>query len=108
MIPRLMFLAVLVLSSVSWAADVSLVWNPSDGAAGYVLEMSVDNGQTWTGQIDVGNVTTYTWQNVPDNGMVLFRASAYNTNGQATRYEAGAWYNGDWKPPERPGGMGVE
>lgn len=111
---RLAFVGFVVLAAVFMtafvvhAADVTLRWNAADGATGYILEMSTDNGTTWTNQTDVGNVTTYVWAGVPDTGMIFFRAVSYNASAQSTRYEAGAWYNGDWKPPGEPGGVGIE
>jgi hypothetical protein len=57
---------------------------------------------------DVGNVTEYTWADVPDSGMTLFRVGAYNAKGEAIRFDAGAWHNLDWAPPRRPGGLGAE
>jgi hypothetical protein len=105
----LVVLAVLVLTFAvtAHAADVTLKWDAADGATGYILEMSTDNGTTWVNPIDVGNVTTYQVTGVPDSGMVLFRNTAYNTVGQTVRYEAGAWFNGDWKQPSQPG-LGVQ
>jgi hypothetical protein len=96
------------IASTCSAADVKLSWDPSDGAVGYKIYMSTDQGQTWTAGIDVGAVVTYQYTGVQDAGLTLFRVSAYNGQGEAVRYNAGAWYCGDWKPPAVPTGVGVE
>lgn len=90
------------------AVDLNLEWDPGEGAAGYKLYMSSDLGVTWSAPVDVGNVLTYTYSGVPDSGLILFRASSYNSSGESIRYEAGVWYNGSWKPPINPGGFGVK
>ena len=58
--------------------------------------------------IDVGNVLTYTLLGVPDSGLVLFRGLAYNDTGETINAWSGAWYNGDWKPPNTATGLGVQ
>ena len=100
------FLIVLFASSV-YAADVNLTWDVSSGATGYKIYQTVDNGLTWDAGVDVGNVTVYTKTAVPDSGLVLFRVSAYNAQGEAVRSWSGAWYNGDWKL-DSPSGAGIE
>jgi hypothetical protein len=104
----LIFLPILVLTKGhGLAANVKLQWDLSPEAAGYKIYMSSDLGMTWSEARDAGNVLTYTWANVPDVGLILFRSSAYDASGEAIRYEAGVWYNGDWilRPTT---GLGIE
>jgi len=104
----LTILFLFVTATTCMAADVKLNWDPSTGATGYKVYMSTDKGTTWTTGTDVGNVTTYTYMNVPDTGLVMFRVSAYNTQSESIRFEAGVWYCKDWMPPKDPTGIGVE
>lgn len=90
------------------AADIKTAWDASDGAAGYKIQMSTDIGATWSEPRDAGNNTTFTWMGAPDTGLLLFRAAAYNQSQEVIRYEAGAWYNGSWKPPASPTGLGLK
>ena len=84
-------------------------WDASDGATGYKIYHSSDMGTTWDAGTDVGNVTTCVMPNVPDSGLQLYRASAYNANGEATRLNAGVWYWGDAPgPPPQPTGIGIK
>ena len=93
---------------VAQAADVTLSWDASTGATGYKLYKSLDIGKTWDTGVDVGNVTTFEYKDVEETGLVLFRASAYNTQGEAINYWAGCWYNHKWRPPESTGGLGIK
>ena len=100
----------LFFTGVAYADDVGLKWDAVAGAGGYKIYISTDGGNTWdynTG-IDVGNVTNYVYTNVPDTGMILFRASAYNGHGEKIRYKAGVFYCGDCSPPNEPTGIGIE
>jgi len=92
------------------AADVTLQWDPVVGADGYRIYISTDCGQTWdynTGT-DVGNVTVYVYEDVPDTGQVLFRAGAYNGHGEEVEYKAGVSWCGDCGPPAAPRGIGIQ
>jgi len=90
------------------AADINTAWDASTGAAGYKVQMSADMGATWSEPRDAGNNTTFIWKDAPDTGLLLFRAAAYNQSQEVIRYEAGAWYNGSWKPPASPTGLGLK
>ena len=63
---------------------------------------------TWDVGIDVGNVTTYTYQGVREDISVDFRVSAYNTGGETIRLWSGAWYDHTLRPVDDPGGAGIE
>ena len=91
-----------------FAADVNLKWDAVDGATGYNIYKSLDNGVTWDAGTDIGAGTTYAYTNVEETGLVLFRVSAYNVTGEAIRYWSGAWYDKTKMPPDDPGGAGIE
>jgi hypothetical protein len=90
------------------AADLTLHWDTSAGATGYKLSSSTDLGVTWSVPRDAGNAQTFVWTGAPDTGLVLFRVSAYNAQGEAIRTEAGAWYRGDWELPTAAKGLGMK
>jgi len=96
------------MASVTLAADVTLKWDPSAGALGYKIQKSVDLGVTWAASIDIGNVLTFTYPNVEENTLVIFRASAYNAAGESIRTWSGAWFDSRKKPVSAPSGQGVQ
>ena len=104
------FVGFLLVFSVSMAqaADVTLKWDVSTGVTGYKIYKSEDLRATWDTGVDVGNVTTYTYIGVREDGPVDFRVSAYNATGEAIRYWSGAWYDHTFMPPDDPGGAGIE
>lgn len=89
------------------AADVPLKWDPSPGATGYKVFMSTDQGETWLTPMDIGNVTAFTYTNVLEDRLILFKASAYNEGGEAVRTWSGAWYDHRKKPLTPPAGQGI-
>jgi hypothetical protein len=89
------------------AADITVKWDASQGADGYSLSQSIDNGQTWSTPQDVGNVLTFLYP-VPNSGLTLVKVGAYNNTGITWRLDAGVFYNGDWKPLAPPGGVGIQ
>ena len=93
--------------SFGYAADVSLKWDASVGATGYKIYKSEDLGVTWSALVDVGNVTTYTYLNIIETKMVLFKVSAYNSLGESVRHWSGAWYDHTKRPILTPGGTGI-
>lgn len=99
---------VLCLSSPVLAVDTKLAWDPSVGASGYKIQMSVDLGKTWGEARDAGAGTTFTWVGAPDTGLLLFRVSAFNSTSEVINTRAGAWYCGDWVPPQPAGGLGLK
>lgn len=104
----LLLLALILLASPVWAADVTLSWDAADGATGYKIYSSVDQGATWDAGQDVGSVTEYTLTGQPDSGLVLYRVSAYSAHGEAIRTWSGAWFCKDWMPPASPTGAGIQ
>lgn len=100
-------IALVVLGAlVSQAATVSLTWNPVVGAITYRIYASGDQGVTWA---QVAEVPGPTAQIVaPNAGLILYRASAMNAQGETIRMEFGAWYNGTWLPVPPPAGLGIQ
>jgi len=106
----LIFLIVCFFSivTIAFADEVPLAWDKSDGALGYKVYMSTDLGTTWNEPIDVGDVLTYVYTDVPSTKRVLFRISAYNNEAEVVRFDAGVWYKGDAKPPKFVSSLGVQ
>ena len=106
---KLLLILVLVLFPVfCFAADVTLEWDIAEGATSYKIQMSTDLGLTWAEERDAGSETTFVWTGAPDTGLLLFRAVASNAVGETARTWSGAFYNGDWRLPDSPGGTGIE
>lgn len=103
----LTLIAFFFISSMAFAVDATLAWEPSEGSTGYRVYKSLDNGITWDTGIDVGNVTTYLYTGIEETGLVLFRVSAYNSAGDTINYWSGAWFNYLWLPPLSAQGLGI-
>lgn len=103
----LVFAILFFLASIGYAEDVTLKWDASTGATGYKIYKSEDLGVTWSAPVDVGNVTTYTYLNIIETKMVLFKVSAYNSLGESVRHWSGAWYDHTKRPILTPGGTGI-
>ena len=99
---------ILFAATTVYSADVRLAWDEVPGAASYKVQMSTDNGSSWDEERDAGAAASLVWNGAPDTGLLLFRAVACNNIGEAIRYEAGAWYCGDWRLPAQPNGLGVQ
>ena len=99
---------VLLLCVNAQAADITLKWDASQGATGYRIYRSVDMGATWTMVQEVGAVTEFALTGQPD-ALTLYRVGAFNSLGDAIRYDAGAW---SWaqapKPPAPATGTGIQ
>jgi hypothetical protein len=59
------------------AADVTLAWDASDGAAGYKIYYGTTSN-SYTDVVDVGDVLTHTFTNLPDDVTYYFAATAYD------------------------------
>lgn len=105
----LWFAMFLFFIRLGFAADIKTAW---DASAGGLLATKSKLALTWElpGRSPgmQANSTTFTWDGAPDTGLLLFRAAAYNQSQEVIRYEAGAWYNGSWKPPANPTGLGLK
>jgi hypothetical protein len=76
---HILAIAALLFGGPSWAADVSLAWNPSPsaGVLGYRIHYGTASGQYST-VVDVGNVLTATIPGFAENGTTYyFAATAY-------------------------------
>jgi hypothetical protein len=100
-------LFIVMMTGSALAADVVLRWDAVTGATGYKIYQSTNLGSTWSTGTDVGNVTTRTVTGVIETGMVLFRISAYDANGEQVRTWSGAWYDHTKRPIATPGGAGI-
>lgn len=101
-----LMLMILLLPGLAFTADIPLRWDVVDGADGYKIHRSVDQGVTWDVVADLA-VTETVLLDQPDSGLVLYRVSSYNANGETLRSWSGAWYNKDWQPPADPGNTGI-
>ena len=96
-----------VFAATTFCAEVSLKWDAVDGATGYNLYQSFDMGATWSTGADMGAQVAVT-VTVMEAGLVLFKVSAYNANGETVTEWQGAWYNYQWRPLDAPVGLGVQ
>lgn len=87
------FIAFLMMTTSVFAADVKIDWEPVTGATGYRVSMSIDNGQTWQAPMDAGTTRPYTYTNVPEDKLVLFKIAAYSYADDSWNHYAGAWYD---------------
>ena len=92
-IVTLMTVMVLQLTSFSHAAQTTLAWDPPvnadgtlfTGVSGYKLHMGNASG-AYTQTIDVGNVTSYTVNNLSDGSTYYFAAVDYDAAGNTSGY----------------------
>ena len=74
------------------AAQVTLAWDESSGAAGYkIYSGTTSNNYTWV--VDVGNMTSYTTANLTDGYTYYFAATAYDASSLESDYSAEVSYN---------------
>jgi hypothetical protein len=79
------------------AAQITLAWDVSDGAAGYkIYSGTTSNNYTWVA--DVGNATSYTTANLTDGYTYHFAATAYDASGLESDYSAEISYNASIVP----------
>jgi len=76
---------------IIWAdTDCKIGWDSIPTATGYELFFSVDRGNTWPVDISLGDVTGYTWEEAPNNAIILIKGCS----DLGCRPWAGAWYDG--------------
>ena len=94
------FLIILKISSPSLAiaAEVTLLWDPSTNATGYVLHYGTESNYYET-SIDVEDNLQYTVSDLDDNQLYYFAVSAYNENGDSD-YSDEISYNTGLDKPE--------
>jgi protein involved in ribonucleotide reduction len=90
----LFFLISLFITSVSFAANVTLSWDPpttnSDGTpltdfAGYKVYSGISSGN-YTQSTDTGNVTSYTTTNLSGGPTYYFAVTAYDSSGNESGF----------------------
>jgi hypothetical protein len=102
----LIFAAAIIMAAVAAAAhaasDVTLVWDPNTDPdlAGYKIYWGTAS-RTYTNNVDVGNVTTYTIKGLPD-GVVYFAATAYDKQKLESPYSNEVSISLDSTPPAYP------
>jgi len=72
--------AFLLLSTVARAESITLAWDPSQGAGGYVLHYGTASG-VYTFSVDVGSQTTYTVGGLAAGTHYYFAVDAYSIFG---------------------------
>ena len=74
--------ALILAASPAWAGSVTLSWDPVPDAdrAGYRIYYGTVSG-TYPNNVDAGNVTTYTINNLTDCTLYFFAVKAYDTAG---------------------------
>lgn len=82
------------------AGEVTLAWDASTGQnpAGYRLYFGTTSKQ-YTGSVNVGNVTTYTLENLADGEIYYFAATAYDGYGNESDYSAELVHAVNNQPP---------
>ena len=89
----LIFVASLLISQGSaYAAQVTLAWDASDGAAGYKIYYGTTSNN-YTSVVDVGTNLTYTFTDLPDGNTYYFAATAYDASHLESDYSAEISYN---------------
>ena len=87
-------LALLLIPTIALAGSVTLSWDPpttnSDGTpltdlSGYVVYYGTDSG-SYTKNIDIGNVVTYSVSGLTDNLIYHFAVTAYDFSGNESGY----------------------
>lgn len=91
--PAAFFLA--LFSMPAFAGSIVLDWDTDPKATGYRVYSSVDGGGTWT-LAETSTTLPITVTALPDTGLVLLRACAFNTVVEACRTSTGFFFNGDW------------
>ena len=99
----------LAFVAVAYATPITLQWDPSPLATGYHLFKSLDQGVTWVQIADVTGTPppTSVLIQAEDGKLVLYRASAYNANGESIQYTRGAWFDSLLAPPAAATRLGV-
>jgi hypothetical protein len=94
--------------AVAGAADTNLSWEPSPGATGYKLAMSADLGATWSAPLDCKMANPCLFTGVPEDKLILFKVSAYNTSMTVWKEWAFAAVDYRKKPLQETSGPGVK
>lgn len=105
----IVFLAITILfCAIAYGADITLNWDGSPEAISYKIQMSTDDGATWSQERstpadpNIVEDISFVWTSAPNTGLLLFRIISSNSIGDAPNTMSGAWYCGDWKLPRMP------
>lgn len=104
----LVIATVLVCVTSVMAVDIDLKWDAVAGATGYRVWRSLDGGVNYavvTTDPVTGTSTKLLAQ--PEDKLILYRVSAYDSNSEVVRYWSGAWYDHRFRPISAPGGNSV-
>ena len=91
--PAAFFLA--LFSMPAFAGSIVLDWDTDPKATGYRVYSSIDGGVMWT-LAETSPTLPITVTGLPDTGLVLLRACAFNAVVEACRTNTGFFFNGDW------------
>ena len=83
----LTFLGILIYTTFSYAAQVTLEWNANteQDLAGYMIYQGTSS-RDYDASMDVGNWTRATIENLEDNETYYFALTAYDTDGNESGY----------------------
>ena len=85
------FLSLIIFCPVTFAADVTLAWDPNPTPPdGYRLYYGTASGN-YTESEDVGNVTQYTLTNLSENDTYYIVVRAYNDTGESGNSNEVSW-----------------
>jgi hypothetical protein len=85
-------LSMLISQEQANAAQATLAWDVSKGAAGYkIYSGTASSNYTWV--VDVGNATTYTTASLTSGYTYYFAATAYDASGDESDYYDEISYN---------------
>ena len=86
----ILFFSTLLFSQFALAAQVRLAWDPNteSDVAGYKIYYGT-SPQSYTGSVDVGNVTSYTLTGLKKGETCYVTVTAYNTSGSESGYSSG-------------------
>ena len=84
---KVLFIFIFFMVSPVFAAQVKLAWNANTEPqlAGYKIHYGITSGR-YTNTIDVGNTTSVTLNDLPDDVDYFFAATAYDTQGNESGY----------------------
>lgn len=98
----------LIAPLLSHAANLTLAWTGHINATHYRIYRSVDGGVTWSQDdpdiaqpvpFPASAEVTAMIQGVPEDKLVLFRASALRNTSELITHHQGAWYDHRLRPP---------
>ena len=92
----------LFLASMTYAVEKTVEWDPVISADGYRVSISSDLGETWAQVSEVLAPVVIAVIDVPENQLILIRASAYNNISEEVNTYSGVWFNSTWRKISPP------